>query len=184
MGNKIQIRPATIADSPGVARVQVDTWRSAYRGMVPDSYLDGLDYMESAARWGRGFSNPERRGFAFVAEDEDGEIVGFAVGGPQRSEVPGYEGELNAIYVLHNHQGKGTGRALARSVARELLARGMCSMVVWVLTDNHPARRFYESLGGVWLREGEFELDALILKETCYGWQDVSALAEELKGSG
>jgi L-amino acid N-acyltransferase YncA len=174
-----RIREATSADAEGVARVHVDTWRSAYRGIVPDSYLDGLDYRDSAERWARGFSNPDRRGFAFVAEDEDGEIVGFAVGGPQRSDVSGYEGELIAIYVLGNRQGKGAGRALARAVARELLARGMRSMVVWVLTDNHPARRFYESLGGVWLREGEFDLDGLKLMETCYGWEDVSALTNE-----
>jgi L-amino acid N-acyltransferase YncA len=172
----VSIREATFADAPGVARVQVDTWRTAYRGMIPDSYLDSLNYEESAQRWGRGFSNPEWRGFAFVAE-EAGEIVGFAVGGPQRSEVPGYDGELNAIYVLQDQQGKGIGRALAQAVTRELLARGMHSMVVWVLTDNHPSRRFYESLGGVWLREQEFELDGLMLMETGYGWEDVSPVA-------
>jgi GNAT superfamily N-acetyltransferase len=179
MTGSVTIREATCADAGGVARVQVDTWRSAYRGMVPDSYLDAMDPKESAERWGRGISNPEWRGFAFVAEDDRSEIVGFAVGGPQRSEVAGYEGELNAIYVLDDRQGKGTGRSLAGAVARELLARGMRSMVVWVLTDNHPARRFYESLGGVWLRESEFDLDGLKLMETCYGWEDISALAKD-----
>ena len=175
----INIRPATSADAPGVARVQVDTWRTAYRGMVPDSYLDGMSYEDSAERWGRGLSNPERRGFAFVAKDEAGEIVGFAVGGPQRSDVPGYDGQLYAIYVLQDQQGKGIGRALAQAIARELLARGMRSMVVWVLTENHPSRRFYESLGGVWLREGEFELDGLMLKETGYGWEDISSIVSD-----
>ena len=177
MAQGMTIRAATLDDAPGVARVHVDTWRTTYRGLVSDSYLDSMNYVESAERWGRAFANPERRGFAFVAEDETGAIVGFAVGGPQRSDVPGYDGELYAIYVLHDQQGKGLGRALAQAVARELLARGMSSMVVWVLTDNYPSRRFYESLGGVWLREQEFELDGLMLKETGYGWEDINNLA-------
>jgi L-amino acid N-acyltransferase YncA len=175
----VTIREATLDDAPGVAHVHVDTWRTTYRGMVADSYLDSLKYEDSAERWGRGLSNPERRGFAFVAENEAGEVVGFAAGGPQRSDVPGYDGELYAIYVLQDQQGKGIGRALAQAVARELLARGIRSMVVWVLTDNHPSRRFYESLGGVWLREQEFELDGLMLMETGYGWEDISGLAND-----
>jgi hypothetical protein len=42
-----RIREATLADAEGVARVHVDTWRSAYKEMVPDSYLDGLNYEDS-----------------------------------------------------------------------------------------------------------------------------------------
>ena len=38
----ITIRPATAADAAQIARVRVDCWRSTYRGLVPDAYLDGM----------------------------------------------------------------------------------------------------------------------------------------------
>ncbi len=168
------IREASPADAPGVARVQVDTWRTAYRGMVSDSYLDNMSYEASAERWGRAFSDPDNRFVRYVAEDGEGKIVGFAAGGPQRSDVAGYSGQLYAIYVLQDQQGKGIGQKLARAVAQGLVERGMRSMIVWALTENRSACRFYESLGGVWVREQEFELDGLMLKETGYGWEDIS----------
>lgn len=178
MSDPITIRLATPADASGVARVHVDTWRAAYRGIVSDEYLEGLQYDRSEERWARAFSNPDNSSFRYLAEDgATGAIIGFAAGGPQRSDVPGYDGELYAIYVLQDRQGKGVGRALTQAVAQGLLERGMRSMIVWVLTENAPARRFYESLGGKWVREQEFELDGLMLNETGYGWEDISNLA-------
>ncbi len=72
-----RIRRATVEDAAAIARVRVDTWRSAYRGILPDELLDGLDPAESAVRWRRGLEtlNPDR--VAYVA-DAGGAIVGFA----------------------------------------------------------------------------------------------------------
>jgi ribosomal protein S18 acetylase RimI-like enzyme len=176
VSREVVIREAVPEDAKGVARVQVDTWRTTYRGMVPDEYFDGLSYESSEQRWGGAFSNPDRQLIRYVAEDTEGTIVGFAVGGPQRSSMWAYEGELYAIYVLQEAQGRGIGGRLAREVARRLFDAGMRSMIVWVLTDNHPSRRFYEALGGILVAEQEFELDGLRLHETGYGWADISTL--------
>jgi hypothetical protein len=35
----MNMRRTTAADSSGVARVRVQTWQAAYRGVVPDAYL-------------------------------------------------------------------------------------------------------------------------------------------------
>ena len=84
----------------------------------------------------------------FVAETENGDIVGFANAGPEREGDRIYRGELYAIYILEEYQRIGLGRRLFSSVTRRLLADGFNSMLLWVLEDNRPAIRFYESLGG------------------------------------
>jgi len=173
----VRVRPAIHTDAPGIARVHVDTWRAAYRGIVPDDYLDSLYYDRRAAFWEREISAPFTPTFVYVAEDEDtGRIVGFVGGGPPQSDQPGYDGELYAIYVLQEAQGKGIGRKLVQACAQTLKERGITSMLLWVLKDNSPSRAFYESLGGQLLKEQQFELGGATLTEVGYGWPDLTIL--------
>jgi GNAT superfamily N-acetyltransferase len=111
----------------------------------------------------------------FVAE-EDGRVVGFASGGPARADAPNHEGELYAVYLLKEYQGRGIGRALFDAVVRMLLQRGMRSMAIWVLADN-PACGFYERMGGQRVYSRDEELQGVTLHEVGYGWDDISALA-------
>lgn len=118
--------------------MHVDAWRTTYAGFVSDSYLASLSYELSERRWAeilaRGVSS------TFVAEEE-GRIVGFANGGPNRGPEADYTHELYAIYVLKELQGQGLGRGLTLALA---LPR---PWMVWVLRDN-PACGFYRKLGG------------------------------------
>ena len=172
----MNIRPAIHTDAPAIARVHVDTWRVAYRGIVPDDYLDSLSYDTRAAFWARLISDPFTPSFVQVAEDDSAQIVGFVSGGPAPLDNPTYEGELYAIYVLPKAQGKGVGRALIRACAQTLKERGTTSMLLWVLKDNPSARAFYESLGGQLLNEQQFELGGATLTEVGYGWPDTDSL--------
>jgi GNAT superfamily N-acetyltransferase len=154
----------------------VDTWRKAYKGIVPDDYLDGLSYEESGRLWQDVITAGD--GCVFVAEDEDG-FFGFASGSPGKRfsrNLREYEGELKTVYVLPSHQGTGAGRQLVGAVARHFTERGMRSMLLWVFTENRSARRFYESLGGVLVAEDGFELGGAWLSEVAYGWRDLDVL--------
>jgi ribosomal protein S18 acetylase RimI-like enzyme len=112
----------------------------------------------------------------YVSEDRQGEVVGFASGGQERSGDPDYLGELYAIYVRETSQRKGIGRQLTSCFATRLFQDGMQSMLVWVLAEN-PARMFYEDLGGTWLREQNITIGGTTLVEVAYGWKDTGALA-------
>lgn len=171
----IIIRRARPGDARGIAQVHVTAWRETYRGIVPDSYLDGLSVDEREAMWRR-LDAPDARSFAFVAVDSAGQVAGFATGGPRRDGPEDYAGELNALYLLRGAQGHGIGRQLVAAVARELAARGMCSMLLWVFRDNLPARRFYEALGGMLLTSQQFEIDGQTMVEVSYGWPDATTL--------
>jgi len=145
-----EIRPLTESDIDAVAEVHVRTWRSAYAGIMPAEVLAALDPAVSAQRRRTRTTPP---GAQTLVADDGGTIVGFVSFGPGRADQAtgdAYDtsaGELYAIYVDPGHQGAGTGRLLF-SAAHEALARaGFPVMRLWVLEENHPARRFYEHFG-------------------------------------
>jgi GNAT superfamily N-acetyltransferase len=165
------IRPATVDDAGAIAHVHVEAWRAAYREIVPAAYLDSLSKNERKDRWVTILGNLSSPGFTFVAESE-GEIVGFASGGPERKNDPDYAGELYAMYLLEHFQRQGIGTALFRTVETRLLERGMRSMKVWVLKDN-PARAFYERCGGILVEEGVIKIAELDLCQVAYVWKQL-----------
>jgi len=173
----MRIREANIDDSAGIARVRVDSWRTAYAGIVPDDHLAGLSYRQDERRGRERFPKPDDAGFVYVAEDDSGQIVGYASAGPERGGDPGYKGELYAIYLLPAYQRKGIGRQLTLTVVRRLLQQGFRSMLVWVLAEN-PSRGFYEALGGKRLYEKPIVIGGAELIEVAYGWQDLRKLVK------
>lgn len=171
----VLIRRGTPDDAPAIASVRVDTWRSAYRGLLPDALLDGLDTTSIATTWRRGLETIDPTRVAFVAEVAS-EVVGFATGGRARAATPGYPGEVYALYVRDAHQGTGIGRALLRASAAELVRRGLQPIVIWTLFDNPASRGFYESLGGAVIGEKREPFEGYELQEVAYGWTDPARL--------
>ena len=170
------VRPATPDDADAIERVRTDTWRDAYRGLMPDGVLAALGY-DGTRRREQMRTMPATH-FVLVAE-HDGDVVGFANGGPSRVADAEHPGEIYAIYVLPAHQSHGHGSALMRAGARELLARGLRGMLIWVLRENAPSRRFYERMGGRHLhdRDDEREIAGTAITESGYAWDDIDALA-------
>ena len=172
----MSVRVATPDDADAIARIRTDTWRATYRGLMPDRVLDSLGY--DGARRRRMMAEPHPERFTLVAE-HDGEVVGFANGGPSRGDDPAYPAEIYAIYVLPGHQGHGHGRDLLRASAGECRTRGWRRAVLWVLRDNAPSRRFYEHMGGRHLtdRDTDREIEGVLLTESAYVWDDLAGLA-------
>jgi GNAT superfamily N-acetyltransferase len=113
----------------------------------------------------------------FVVE-HNGKITGFASCGREREGDLEYQGELYAIYILKEFQGQGLGRMLIQKSVEGLLSMEITSMMLWVLVGN-PAQKFYEHMGGVYLREKSFEIGESALMERAYGWKDIRPLAGE-----
>ena len=106
------------------------------------------------------------------------EIVGWALGGPNRDASLEFSSELFTIYLHPDFLRQGIGRKLMAAVAQSLIALSFGSMVVWALAENRPAQRFYEALGGRYLTEKEISIGGAALMEVAYGWEDLSVLAE------
>jgi len=164
------VRPADVDDAAAIARVHVESWRTTYRGLLPDNFLDSLSQGRYLERWLRSLGDDATR--VYVAEDAH-EVVAFASGGRERAGEDGYSGELYAIYVLEKAQRKGHGIGLARAVTGGLREMGLGDMIVWVLRDNSPARRFYERLGGTYVRTQPVTIGSVELQEVSYGWRSL-----------
>lgn len=177
----VNIRTANAHDAAAIAKVHVESWRTTYKGIVPDDFLASLSYEQREQLWRQIFTDPSRSNLVYVAEDERGSIVGFISGGPERTGETLYTSELDAIYLLAPYQGQGIGRRLAVTLVNRLIQEGMTSLLVWVLAAN-PARKFYERLGGQLVYEKPTAIGGTSLIEVAYGWQDACTLIEQAGG--
>ena len=144
--SRFAIREASADDAPGIARAHIESWRTSYRGILPDTVLDRIDVGQRVDT--RKKILTDRSVFQLVAYDlTHGDIVGFCDAGPSRRRVP-FAGELYAIYLVHHAKRHGLGQQMFERVQAWLAANDMRSMIVWVLENNHHARHFYEAMGG------------------------------------
>jgi ribosomal protein S18 acetylase RimI-like enzyme len=142
----MEIRRATPEDAIALAEVHIDSWRSAYRGLVPDSHLDSLDYERRAQRFRESLAQNAEE--SYIAEQE-GEVLGFLTLGVCRDTDVDQEktGEIWGIYLAPEHWRKGIGTLLCRYGERILKARDYRIATLWVFAGNDQARRFYEAMG-------------------------------------
>jgi len=172
----VVIRRATPADAPGIAQVRVASWRTTYRGMIPDAYLDGMKVEDSAAHWQRVLTAAPNTTSVFVVEDGGG-VCGFAAGLMLTERKFDLDAELSAIYLVPDRQRAGLGGRLFAAVIAAQRAHGATGFLTWVIARNRGARKFYEGLGGELLVEQPFQWDGMDLVEVGYGWRDLDTLA-------
>ncbi|GCE47047.1 L-amino acid N-acyltransferase YncA [Thermosporothrix hazakensis] len=170
----VTIRPARTEDAHGIAFVHTESWQTTYQGLMPAEYIAQRTLERRQRTWEHVLQQPDA--LVYVAEDKQGRLVGFANGGPLRSDDPGYAAEVYCLYLLQEAQRQGLGRTLVRVLVADFLAHGMESMLIWVLATN-PARRFYEALGGILVREMMVEDNGFSLHEVAYGWPDLRAMS-------
>ncbi|MBI1279043.1 MAG: GNAT family N-acetyltransferase [Anaerolineaceae bacterium] len=176
MPSPIHIRPAEPPDAQAIADVQTASWRTTYAGLMPDEFLVSIDVNRRAEVWHTWLTDSSRRYCFFVAEDADGQVVGFASGGPERDGHPVYKGELSAIYILEAYHGQGIGRRLVQAVVEWLIEHHYHNMLIWVLGTNKIGIGFYEALGGQRVGSKNTEIGGETLEEIAYGWLDITPL--------
>ncbi|HWK21861.1 MAG TPA: GNAT family N-acetyltransferase [Ureibacillus sp.] len=168
----MKIREATIEDAKAIAKVQVDTWRTTYKNIVPDDFLDNMSYEHQESIWVRIIPQC----YVYVAETTTGRIIGFASGGKAvNGEYDDYPGELTAIYILKKYQNQGIGKLLFEKIVKSIDSLGFRSMIIFVLEDN-PAKNFYKAIGGELLDRVEIEIGGKILYELVYAWDDIQGI--------
>jgi GNAT superfamily N-acetyltransferase len=153
------IVPASVADADEIGAMHVRSWQGAYRGLMPQEYLDQLDPVQRADRWRRILRDVDSyRGGVLIATTAAG-VVGFTAYGPTRDDDgdPGRTGEVTAIYLLPETWGKGTGRRLMAAALENLTAAGYTDATLWVLDTNARARTFYAA--GGWVEDGAVKHD-------------------------
>ena len=176
----IRIRRAAKADASAIARVHVETWQSAYAGLLPDMTLAQMSDVRQAAWWSRALDDPREARGVFVADDEEAGVVGFGSCGPVREPPDGLNGtetrvgEVYTLYVEPDFQNQGLGRRLLDAMFRQLKADGFDTAVLWMLARN-STRFFYEGLGGDVVGHRTDRMGGEPVDEVAYAWRDLDA---------
>jgi GNAT superfamily N-acetyltransferase len=152
------LRAAVPADARAIATVHVDSWRVAYHGLLPADYLAGLSPEQRIGLWSGILADPTA-GHVVVLELDD-TIVGFAHVGPSGDDdAPPDSGELYTIYLHPDTWGHGYGEELMEAALDRLAGDGYRTVILWMLSTNDRARRFYLRQGwsqGLAVRSQEF----------------------------
>jgi ribosomal protein S18 acetylase RimI-like enzyme len=150
----VGIRAARIEDARQIAVIHVQSWQGAYRGLLPQAYLDGLQPAQRVGRWERSISEADGITAATLLADAGGRPVGFVSYGPARDPDadPRRIGQIDAIYLAPAAWGQGIGRKLMDAALERLVFAGFSEATLWVLDSNARARRFYEA--GGWVADG------------------------------
>ncbi|MDD1509111.1 GNAT family N-acetyltransferase [Pseudomonas sp. CNPSo 3701] len=155
------VRSATSADAPAIASVQVVSWQQAYAGLIPAQYLAALQSSISRreAFWCESIA-AGRTHLSLVCVNQ--QVIGFIAIGPCRDEgaSAGEMGEVTALYLLPRYWRTGAGRALWAAGLRRLVEYRYRRAMLWVLSENARARRFYDQAG--WSPEPDSERSLLI----------------------
>jgi len=175
---KMKIRTATIQDAQGIGKVHVDSWRTTYKNIIPDSFLDKLSYEQREKLWERNINREDN--YVLVAENEIREIVGFAVASTRETNVERNSSDLTSIYLLEEYQGKRIGKLLLNELFMYFKQKRYQSIFVEVLAEN-KTRFFYEYYGAEYVKTVQINIGGKVLEEYVYVWNDIDGVLEKLK---
>ena len=91
-------------------------------------------------------------GTSFVAEDDDGDLVGFVCG--FLSQTDSAEAYIHFVGVSPDHRGEGVGRALYERFLEEVRSEGRSVVRCVTSPANRDSVAFHEALG--------FEVDRVV----------------------
>jgi ribosomal protein S18 acetylase RimI-like enzyme len=179
-GSNMFIRAMQPQEISTAARIYIETVKATHTGIVSEQFLQTVSYESTFQRLESIFNQKEHRPFGYVCDDHR-TVVGFVVGDVATNPPEGYQGELKMIYVLPAYHRTGIGRNLLRAAALHFERERVASMFLGVFTNNFPARRFYEAVGGRKIDEPFVENGREGFVR--YGWPSVHELIQVLESS-
>lgn len=163
----IGVRRAEARDAEAITAVHDAAWRYAYDGMIPAKELARIVARRGPRWWDRAI----RRGTAILVLEVGGAICGYATVGPNRARNLPQKGEVYEIYLKPEYQGIGLGTRLFLAARRELARFGFDSIVVWALSDNEGACRFYGNAGGRKVARANERFGDVALSKIAYAFE-------------
>jgi ribosomal protein S18 acetylase RimI-like enzyme len=141
----MNVRAATPGDAAAIATIHVESWRTAYRGIIPQALLDSLQHEPRRAYWQSKLETDNAE--VWVAE-RNGAALGWIACGEDR-DVPedASRREIHAIYVAPQHYRTGVGTALLNHYFSTLSHPPVAQVFLWVLQNNVAALAFYQQHG-------------------------------------
>ena len=170
-----EIRDALPSDAEAIARLHATSWRDAYRGIMPDAYLDGPLEESLGEHWRVQLGGDGCAGSIVLLALVEGTLTGFVAGRPE--PVGCSAALIENLHVHPAHRGRGLGRELLGLAAGRLAAAGCCGISLWVYDDNRAALTFYDQLGADVTETGLEQVGGAVLAHRRLAWPDAAALA-------
>jgi len=164
--DNINIRDIKKEDIPQVVDIQISGWRTAYKGIIDDEYLENMNYEERIKMRQKDYT--ENR---FIVAELNNEVVGFCRytdNMEKTPETPEVDCELRALYVKPELKHNGIGKKMFQYAVNEFKNMGKTKMVLWCLKDNVLARKFYEKMGGKIIKERLIHIGNRDYKEVAF----------------
>lgn len=147
----IRIRTATINDAEKVAKIKIEGWQTAYRGIIDDEFLDNMNLNEEIEKR----KNNIEDGVDIIVAELNNEVVGFCLYRNYIKDPEMYHNancEISSLYVKSSLKRNGIGTKLMQHVIQKLQNQGKTQMILGCLKENYPSRTFYERMGGKLLK--------------------------------
>ena len=172
--NSIQIRVATLPDSELISKVHSSSWKSAYKGILPQEYLDNEVEKEKREHWVRELAAPDNSHNFVLLAMEGSAAVGFI--SVYDVADGSYDAFIDNLHVLPEEKGKGIGLKLMAAAAEKLANFNKKSVYLWVFDDNLPAVGFYKKLGGIMADKSICTIKGREISQTRFYWDDFTML--------
>lgn len=167
--NRFKIRIANYEDAEVIAQINVGSWKSTYRGIVSQDFLDQLNYLNRITGIQKSLQNSQINTF-LSTEIETNKIIGFSMFGPCREKNIDADFELYAIYIYSDCQGRGSGKLLFDKGYQLFKELQFKKMMVSVLEENKLSRLFYEKMGGQLAKPDHVDLGGKQYPTATYVW--------------
>lgn len=141
------IRKAIKEDSYSIAKLIVESWQTAYRGLIDDNYLNTLSIPDRVIGWEKNILSQNKNNHIYVYE-EDNKILGVIRFGKPDDESSNYNSEIHVLYVEPSLKRFGIGTKLFNFAKTYFVKQNTTNMIIWCLKNNLPSIKFYEKMGG------------------------------------
>jgi GNAT superfamily N-acetyltransferase len=159
------VRRARVDDAADLADVFKDAWSLAYTGILPADHLDRMIRQRTADWWAHSINKQDR----ILVLEVDDTVVGYATCGPLRFRRS-RGGEIYELYLTPIYQGLGFGEVLFEGCRHELDQMQLPGLIVWALSDNDVAQRFYWQRGGRPVAETTERFGSRTLNKIAFRW--------------
>lgn len=158
----IIVRPLEARDIPALSALREEAWRSAYRGIIP-----GLDLERFLSG---GASGTLGKRIPCLVFEFDGRCAGYVTFGAARNQATDAEAEIYELYLKPEFQGLGFGQRLVEAVFDALRRRRIKRVMVWSLSENDPALKFYTRMGARPVMTRRERFGGNVLDKTALVW--------------
>ena len=153
----VSVREAQPGDGPEIARIQIETWRTAYASILPAPVLDSLTAEAAEAAWGAAVQNPPSPHHHVLVAQEQHWLVGFAAVAPaddleEGDPDPDATSQVGPLLVELRWARRGHGSRLLAAAVDFARSDGMRRAIAWIPAADSASLDFLRSAG--WEADG------------------------------